>query len=201
MFFRATVKLLSKRGVTNVTVSTQETLKSLINRLSGAGAPLYWQKRPSELHSFYPIRSNLASLFKPRFFQVKVTFDSVHHLVVDPALVAQPHQLLAFCPEHLSLKPLEGTRALFVVLASAILIDDPEACRKAPPPVIVEAAHPLCRVLAHPLLERQLVDPCCGGLGYLKSCFRLLLFPAPVIFDLERTDERGKAQALQDKRC
>src|SRR5829696_1815367 len=80
------------------------------------------KKRPSELHSFYPIRSNLASLFKPRFFQVKVTFNSVHHLVVDLAVVTQSHKLLAFCPEHLSLQPLEGNRALFVVLASAVFL-------------------------------------------------------------------------------
>ena len=33
----------------------------------------------------------LASLFEPRFFQIEVAFDPMHHHVIDLALIAQPH--------------------------------------------------------------------------------------------------------------
>src|SRR3712207_2365117 len=88
-----------------------------------------------------------------RLFEVEVALDAVHHLVAYAALVAELDQGPALRPEQLPHKALVGGGAFLDPVHVA-----EDAGFEAAAAVVVEAAHPLGRVLAHPVLPGQLLD-------------------------------------------
>src|SRR3954468_15340037 len=101
----------------------------------------------------------LMSGFQARLFEVEVPLDTVHSFVADYAAVAQFDQGSALRSQQLSRQALVEDGAF---LDSVLIIA--EAGAEAAAAVIVEPAHPLCRVLAHPVLHRQFLDALERGL-------------------------------------
>ena len=67
-------------------------------------------------------------------------------------------------------------------------------------PEAVEPAHPLGGVLAHPVLQRQLVEPLERRLGGPDPRLRLLVLGDAAVVEVEHADQRAERQALQDER-
>src|ERR687894_1495945 len=98
-----------------------------------------------------PCPSFNPSHLQARLFEVEVTLDAVHDLVADTTLVAKLDQGRALRPEELPREALVGGGAFL----DPVLVAG-EAGAEAAVAVVVEAAHPLGRVLAHPVLLDQL---------------------------------------------
>ena len=86
-------------------------------------------------------------------------------------------------PKQLHRQALVGDGAFFEPVLIAI-----EAGGKAAAAVVVEAAYALSRVLAHPLLSFEPLQPHERGLRHVYPALCLLAFPAPVVLDAEGPD-------------
>src|SRR5205823_6419279 len=86
---------------------------------------------------------------EPRVLEIQVSLDPVHRLIVDRPLAPQPVHLAALGVEDHPAQPLVGLRALLDRAVVLIV----EARLEAPDPVLVQRAHPVRGLLAHPLLD------------------------------------------------
>src|SRR5829696_4858900 len=134
---------------------------------------------------------HLISGFQTRLFEVEVALDAVHSLVADHALIAQFEQSTALRSQQLPQEALVGARAF---LGHVLVVAETGA--EAATLVVVEPAHPLGRVLAHPLLHYQFLDACKCGLRYSYPALDLLPFPAPVIFEPQAPDQGWQGEPL-----
>src|SRR4051794_6473490 len=98
--------------------------------------------------------SHRASDLQPLVLEVELALDAVHDVVGDGPGVAQLPDGLALRVQHLADQALVGLRAVLEPV-----VGNPAGARLQPPGAVpVQAAHPLDRVLAGPLLHGQLLD-------------------------------------------
>jgi hypothetical protein len=86
---------------------------------------------------------------------VEVTLDSVHHVVADHALVAEPDDSAALGLEQLAHQPLPSARPVLV----AIVLDLAGLGLEAPVTAVVGSPEPLHGIVAGPVLGGQLLQP------------------------------------------
>src|SRR3954447_11232216 len=101
------------------------------------------------------------SHLEPRVLEVEVALEAAHDLVVDLPHVAQADDLRALGLEHLAPQALVGV-GLLVDRSVVVVV---EARREAPDAEVVQAAHAVRAVVAHPILTAQLLDPVQRGPG------------------------------------
>ena len=104
---------------------------------------------------------------------------------------------LPLCLEQLSPKPLEVLGAQLDRAVVAVVEAGPEAVG----PEAVEAAHALGGVVAHPVLDGELLEPRDRGFRGADARLRVLSVLASILLETERADHERERQALADERC
>src|SRR5215203_2304177 len=135
---------------------------------------------------------------QPRVFEVEVPFDASSHLVADVSFAPEPEERLTLGAEQFPSETLvcQGAFLVAVALFTAFGLPTMEG-GEAPATVLVEIAHPGCRLLAHPVLDRELFEPRERRLGRAQSRLGLLAFLLAFRSrQAEAADEQRQAQAL-----
>ena len=117
-------------------------------------------------------------------------------VVVDPPLAPQLDHRVALGVEQLAPQPLVALRALLDLTVVLVV----EARREAARAEAVGAAHALGRVVAHPVLAGQLLEPPERGLGRVDARLGLLLVGDPVVLEAEQADH-GRAASGPARRA
>src|SRR5262249_2469349 len=155
-----------------------------------------WPHGPSRLARRSKRVPRGPSDLEPLVLEVELALDAVHHVVGDRAVVAQRDDRRPLGLEHLPHEPLVGRRAVLV----AIVLDLPGARLQPAAAVVVEAGHPLDRVVAGPVLRAELLDPRERRLRRDQPRAQLLALLAVVGLDVEDLDELGQGEPLAHER-
>ena len=114
---------------------------------------------------------------QPHVFEVEVALDAPSYLVADASFAPEPEERRALGAQQLPSETLVRQGAFLVTVALFAAFGLPAvAGGEASATVLVEIAHPGCRVLEYPVLLRQLLEPRKGRLGRPQPRLGLLAF-------------------------
>src|SRR6187551_3737016 len=170
------------------------SMTSLTRIAYGSRVRRQGRSRPSA--AYQSRRSPSSSAIEARLFEVEVPDDAAHDEIVDPPLAPQVEYGASLGGQQLAQQALVVERTA-LELAVGLRV---EAAAEALAAEVEHRAHALERVVAHPILVGELLQPAERGLGRIDARLVLLLLRAPLVPEAEKLEEGGEGQALDDER-